>query len=101
MTLRERALFQMNTPRLCMPFDVFHEAVEHALGRPVFTHEFGLNYKGLLAEMNGEKVAPTFEEICALIPAEKRLLVISPEKCPAWTAEKSAEFSKKFEKAGQ
>lgn len=76
MTYRERAEFQMFTTRLCMPFDVFHEAVEKTLGRPVFTHEFGLNAKGIRAELRGEKAAPTFEEIVELIPAEKRLLVV-------------------------
>jgi len=40
MTLRERTEFQLFQDRLCMPFGVFHEAVEKALGRPVWTHEF-------------------------------------------------------------
>ena len=34
--------FQLYEKRLCMPFDKFHEAVEAALGRPVWTHEFGV-----------------------------------------------------------
>ena len=36
----KKFLFQINQSRLCMPFDVFHEAVEKVLGRPVYTHEF-------------------------------------------------------------
>lgn len=32
--------FQMGEDLLCMPFEVFHEAVEKTLGRPVWTHEF-------------------------------------------------------------
>lgn len=47
MSYRDRAMFQMFEPLLCMPFDVFHEAVEKTLSRPVFTHEFGLNTEGL------------------------------------------------------
>lgn len=78
MSPRERAEFQMFTTRLCMPFDVFHEAVEKTLGRPVFTHEFGLNRDGLMAELRGEKPAPSFEEIVNLIPEEKRLIVVVP-----------------------
>ena len=35
MTMRERAVFQMFESRLCMPFSVFHEAMEATLGRPV------------------------------------------------------------------
>ena len=39
MTHKEIAKFQINENRLCVPFDVFHEAIEFTLGRPVFTHE--------------------------------------------------------------
>ena len=39
MTYAERAALQVHEEFLCMPFDVFHEAVENVLGRPVFTHE--------------------------------------------------------------
>ena len=48
---REIAEFQLFTAELCCPFDVFHEAVEKSLGRPVFTHEFGLNYDGICKEL--------------------------------------------------
>jgi len=70
----EIARFQMNEPLLCCPFGVFHEAVEKVLGRPVFTHEFGLNYEGMKAELNGTQRPPTMEEIIALIPADKRVI---------------------------
>ena len=76
MSHRDRAMFQIFETRLCMPWDVFHEAVEKSLGRPVFTHEFGMNLEGLRAELLGKKAAPTFEEIVNLIPAEKRILVV-------------------------
>ena len=36
-----QAYFQLNQERMCMPFGVFHAAVEHTLGRSVWTHEFG------------------------------------------------------------
>lgn len=49
---RDIALFQMNVSELCVPFDVFHGAMERTLKRPVFTHEFGINYNGLLEELN-------------------------------------------------
>jgi len=35
MTFRKRAEFQMLQDLLCMPFGVFHEAMEKTLGRPV------------------------------------------------------------------
>jgi hypothetical protein len=76
-TPREIAMFQMFTRRLCLPFGEFQKAVEEALGRPVWTHEFGLNLDGLKKELLGEAPAPTFAEICALIPPEKLILVRS------------------------
>lgn len=32
--------FQINEELLCVPFSIFHEAVEKVLDRPVYTHEF-------------------------------------------------------------
>ena len=32
--------FQLFEPKMCMPFPIFQAAVEDALGRPVYTHEF-------------------------------------------------------------
>lgn len=75
MTYRQIAEFQMEQDRLCVPFDIFHKAIEKTLGRPVFTHEFALNREGLRKELYGEKEAPTFEEICGLIPKEKLILI--------------------------
>lgn len=77
MTQREIAVFQMSERKLCMPFDVFHKALEESLGRPVFTHELGLNYEGVMKELMGDAPAPTMQEIIDLIPAEKRRLVLS------------------------
>ena len=80
MIYEEQAKFQMFEPLLCMPFDVFHEAVEKTLKRPVYTHEFGLNWKGLQKELMGESSSPTMEEILNLIPANKRIIVyIAPK----------------------
>ncbi len=75
MNHRQRAEFQMGARRMCMPFDVFHEALEKTLGRPVWTHEMGMNWDGLLAELHGNRPAPTFVEIMRLIPADKRVIV--------------------------
>lgn len=74
-TLQQRAVFQMVQECLCMPFGDFHEAVEKTLGRPVYTHEFGLNREGLQKELAGIQGAPTMDEIMALIPAEKLVTV--------------------------
>lgn len=57
---------------------MLHGAVEEALGRPVWTHEFGTNFDGIVQELLGEKDAPTLQEIMDLIPAEKRIIVEVP-----------------------
>jgi hypothetical protein len=72
---REIAEFQLFTTELCCPFDVFHEAVEKSLGRPVFTHEFGLDYDGICKEFLGEKEPPTMNEILHMIPQEKLIVI--------------------------
>lgn len=51
MSYQERAEIQLKEPFLCMPFDVFHEAMEKTLERPIWTHEFSLNYYGLVKEL--------------------------------------------------
>jgi len=78
MTQEEIAEFQLFTPQLCMPFEVFHKAMEVALGRSVWTHELG-NADGLRAELTLGKEPPTFQEIIDLIPAEKRVIVMLEE----------------------
>ena len=71
--------FQLFQEKLCMDFNRFHEAMEKVLGRPVFTHEFGLNYSGLVEEYLGTKPKPSFEEIINLIPKEKQLIIIESD----------------------
>lgn len=76
-TSYEIVRFQLFQDHLCMPFDKFHEAMEKELGRSVWTHEFGLNLDGIKEEFLGTKEPPTFEEICDLIPEEKRIIIQS------------------------
>lgn len=75
LSYQEIAGFQLFTAELCCPFDVFHEAVEKSLGRPVFTHEFKLNYWGICEEFLGEREQPTLEEVLNLIPEDKRIVL--------------------------
>lgn len=73
-TPEEIAAFQLFEERLCMPFELFHEAVEKALGRPVWTHEFG-SKGGLREEFRGKKAKHSMQEIIELIPEEKRIVI--------------------------
>ena len=75
---REIVAFQLFETALCMDFGDFHLAVEKALGRPVFTHEFGLNLDGLQKEFLGEQPMPTFQQILDMIPEAKRIVVVLP-----------------------
>ncbi len=52
MSKYEIAAWQLHQECLCMPFNVFHEAIEYTLGRPVFTHEFGINVENLKLELS-------------------------------------------------
>lgn len=45
--------FQLLTRRIIMPLSLFHQKLEAVLGRAVFTHEFALNYTGLINELRG------------------------------------------------
>jgi hypothetical protein len=74
-TPREIARIQLFTAEQCMPFPLFHRAMELSLRRPIMLHEFGLNVEGLIQEFLGERDAPTLEETLALVPANKTLLV--------------------------
>lgn len=66
---------QLFQKKLCVPFDVFHEAITNVLGRPVYTHEFGFNFDGLMLEYLGEKEPPTLDEIIEMIPEDKRIII--------------------------
>lgn len=66
---------QLFEDRLCMDFHDFHGAVQEALGRPVFTHEFGsAGTERLKEEFLGRRPRATLQEVLDLIPPEKRLL---------------------------
>jgi hypothetical protein len=75
-TPREIVSFQLFEPKLCMDFGDFQLALEKALGRPVFTHELGLNYEGIKKEFLGKAEPPTMQEILEMIPEAKRILVV-------------------------
>lgn len=71
--------FQLFESKLCMPFSIFHEALENCLKRPVYTHELGLNLDGIKKEFLGEKPAPTLQERIDIIPKEKQIIIIADQ----------------------
>ena len=74
-TYEQIVRFQLFQKKLCMDFSRFHCALEKVLDRPVFTHELGLNYDGIVKEYLGVQDPPTLEEIIDLIPEEKRIVI--------------------------
>ncbi len=68
---REIAKFQLFTAELCLPFSIFHHALEECLRRPIWIHEFGLNVEALVQEFLDERDAPTLDEILRLLPPDK------------------------------
>lgn len=57
-----------------MNFGDFQKAMQDALGRSVWTHEFA-EPQLLYDELMGDREPPTFGDILELIPAEKRIVV--------------------------
>lgn len=70
----ERARFQLSEERLCMPFEVFLEAVERALGRPVKVGELLASHR-LLAELGGDHHPLELDELLSMLPEDKRILL--------------------------
>jgi hypothetical protein len=72
-TPQEIVTFQLFEERLCMPFADFHEAMESAVGRPIWTHEFTrAAVNGLIGEFLKGKPLPSKQEILEVIPKEIR-----------------------------
>jgi hypothetical protein len=80
---RDIAMFQIFAADciMCMPFDLLLKAVSEALGRPVFNVEFtSKGVERLKTELLTGGPAPTMDDILALIPEEKRvILAVEPE----------------------
>lgn len=78
-TLEQIVNLQLYQDRLCVPFNLFHKAIEKVLERPVWTHEFAFPDK-LRLEFEGIWAKPTLQEIMDLIPEEKRIIIVAPKK---------------------
>ena len=71
----QRTAFQLYEDRLCMPFSIYQEAVEKVLGRPVWTHEFAKPDR-LRQEFEKKRPPPTMEEVIAMLPPLKTVVVV-------------------------
>ena len=66
MSKTDIAKFQFNQECLCMPFHIFHAAVEQTVGYSVFTHEFATRYEELKEAINKSGM-PDFKKIFELV----------------------------------
>ena len=73
---RARAELGMSQQLLCMPFSVLHEALEKTIGRPVYTHEFGINWQGLYDEVFNEGESPSLKEIIEMLPGKEAGMIV-------------------------
>ena len=73
-SLKEVARFQLFQRRVCVPSDLFHKAVGELLGRPVYNHEFA-DAERLRQEYLVNALPPTMDEIIAMLPEEKVVMV--------------------------
>jgi hypothetical protein len=74
MSHRQIAGFQLFQELLCLPINIFMEALSKELGRPVFTHE--LSQPGLLrSEFLGSLPSPTLQQIIDSLPNDKTIIV--------------------------
>jgi hypothetical protein len=58
-----------------VPFSLIHGRIEALVGRPVWTHELGLNWEGLCREARWKSRPATMDEVLDLLPPEKRVVV--------------------------
>lgn len=73
LTPEQIAIFQLFQSRLCMPFGVFHKAVDKFVPG-VSTIGFGLMVDELQNEVRGSKGPPTLEEILSFMPDHLKAL---------------------------
>ena len=75
---------------LLVDFDIFHKGIEELLGRPVWTHEFGTNIKGLREEVTkvisglpledrNVRIQQGIESLTKRVAKEKIILMVPTE----------------------
>jgi len=78
-TPEQRGAFQLFQELMCLPWEVFHEGIEAALGRPVWTHEFAraddlrMEWKGLVGPQTTQDV---FDALVDIAPDGAEIIVI-------------------------
>jgi hypothetical protein len=71
---KTRAIFQLQQEELCMPFKVFRESAEEALGRKIIPYELLSTSGSLLLELQGLAGPPSLEQVLALVPPHHKVV---------------------------
>lgn len=77
MTARQIVEMQLPQRRVCVDWGVFMTSLNEVLGRPVYIHELAGDegFNRINDEVFNGAPTPTFDEIIALIPKDKLLVV--------------------------
>jgi len=73
-THEEIVRFQLFEERLCVPFHLYHKAIEKVLDRNVWTHEF-VYLKRLQEEYLGKRKKPTIQDNINLLPKDNQIIL--------------------------
>lgn len=74
----QRSRLQLGQDYLCMPVNVFRDALDEALGRPVWSQEIRTqNRSTLIDELNGKAQPPDMRQIMALLPSDKNFIALA------------------------
>lgn len=76
MSYKQIVDFQLFQQKLCMPFSIFHQAMEEMLKHPVFTHSFAFR-DNLVEEYIGDKEVPLVDEVLKSLPKEELNIIFS------------------------
>lgn len=76
----EKAGLGLYNQFLPLEFSEFHRALSVVLDRDVYTHEFGLNWPGLIDEYEGKCGNPTIEQVIDLLPKDKTIIISAPTR---------------------
>ena len=63
-------------------FPLVHERIEELVGRPVWTHEFGLRSQEEFEEMTRQRTCerPDLVDIVSLVPPNKETIIVTAEE---------------------
>ena len=75
MSWEELAKFQVTQETLCVPFDLYRNAAERTLGRPLFNLQLANGRERVKSELFGGTPPESLREVIDIIPLHKRMVL--------------------------